>query len=224
MITPKICIAIGKGGYRDCDISEIEQYISEERMARAKRYFQRRDRDNCKVAYFLLRYELLKYYGIREMPAVSKEKNGKPYFDELPVFFNISHSASGVCCGISGEKIGVDIQYRENRYENILESTMAVGEIELIKGSETPQDEFTRFWTLKESIVKYRGTGIGDKIESIDFSGYEKGVFSHDGAVFRTEWYDGYCVSSCTAEHAPEFIIKELAEYIEEFKVMYDKT
>ena len=224
MIIPKVCIAIGNEGFDEKDIAEITPFVSKERMERAGRYLRQIDRNNSIVSYFLLRYELLKYYGIREVPAISKEKYGKPFFEDTPVFFNISHSASGVCCGISDEKIGVDIQYRENRYENILESTMADGEIELIKGSETPQDEFTRFWTLKESIVKYRGTGIGDKIESIDFSGYEKGVFSHDGAVFRTEWYDGYCVSSCTAEHAPDFIIKELAEYIEEFKVMYDKT
>ena len=218
MITPKICIAIGKGGYRDCDISEIEQYISEERMARAKRYFQRRDRDNCKVAYFLLRYELLKYYGIREMPAVSKEKNGKPYFDELPVFFNISHSDNAVCCGIADEKIGVDIQSIVEKYENILESTMSEGESSPILSSASPQKEFTRFWTLKESVVKYRGTGIGDNIQDIDFSAYLSGKFTREGLAFRTEWYGDYCVSSCTAEDEPEFIIRELSEYIEEFK------
>lgn len=218
MITPKICIAIGNGGFREEDVSGIRQYVSEERLNRAARYYQQRDRDNCIVSYFLLRYGLMKYYGIHEVPAVSKEERGKPYFADPSVFFNISHSDTAVCCGIADENIGVDIQSVEVNYENIIKNTMSEAEAAIIMEAPCPNDEFTRFWTLKESIVKYRGTGIGDNIQDIDFSAFKHGTFVRDGLVFRSEWHDGYCISACTEKNEPEFIIRELSEYIEEFR------
>lgn len=218
MITPKVCIAIGNGGFREEDISAVAQYISEERMKRAGRYYQQRDRDNCIVSYFLLRYGLMKYYGISEVPAVSKEEHEKPYFEDSSVFFNISHSDTAVCCGIADENIGVDIQSREVNYENIVKSTMSEAEAAVINSSPRPNEEFTRFWTLKESIVKYRGTGIGDNIQDIDFSASEVGTFLHGGLIFRSEWHEGYCISACTEKNEPEFIIRDLSEYIEEFR------
>ncbi len=215
---PEVCIAIGDGGFSDSDIGEITRFVSAERLKRAERYMQRRDRNNCIVSYFLLRYELLKYCGISEVPPMEQDKYGKPYFKDMPLFFNISHSDEGVCCGIAAENIGVDIQSMERRYENILKNTMSANEIELITGSAAPHEEFTRLWTLKESIVKYRGTGIGDHIEQIDFSACSGDKFIHDGLIFRSERYGEYYVSACTSEREPEFVKKELSEYISEYQ------
>ena len=39
---------------------------------------------------------------------------GKPYFQDIPVFFNLSHSEDYVCCVFSGQEVGVDIQYRKS--------------------------------------------------------------------------------------------------------------
>lgn len=195
----------------------ITGYIPPQRINKANRYLRSIDRNNSIISYFLLIYGLLKDYGIHNIPRIAVGRYGKPYFENSGISFSISHSDSGVCCGISDCGIGADIQDINIDFEGLTDMVMSQKERDIIIHSDEPAFEFVRFWTLKESICKYHGTGINDDLKKIDFSGFEDNVFMHSGLMFRSEKYSKFCVSACSENISPTFITKTLEQYIDEF-------
>ena len=50
-------------------------------------------------------------YGIEELPEISFEKYGKPYFLNYPkIHFNISHCDKAVTCILSKRPVGIDVE------------------------------------------------------------------------------------------------------------------
>ena len=137
---------------------------------------------------------------------MSAGEYGRPYFPGSSIQFSMSHSDRGVCCGIADCNIGADIQDTDIKYHEIIDLVMSGKEKEIISASAFPQSEFARFWTLKESMLKFRGTGINDGLKSIDFSASAGERFTYDGLIFRSEKNSSFCVSTCTDSIFPEFI------------------
>ncbi len=98
------------------------------------------------------------------------------------IFFNISHSGSMAVLALSGSEVGVDIEEVRHFKDNLVNYTFNEDEIELAakmsacmnietninSQSKDERNEpghncdpvFTRLWTMKESVMKYTGTGI----------------------------------------------------------------
>ncbi|QHI71238.1 4'-phosphopantetheinyl transferase family protein [Aminipila terrae] len=117
----------------------------------------------------LLRKALKDYSGNAYTGIVIKrEKYGKPYFENIPVQFSISHSGQIWVCLMADFNVGIDIQFYKNlKYEKIAERFFTENEIEYIhqKGI----DGFFQVWTRKEAYVKYTGNGFANEGFS-DFS------------------------------------------------------
>lgn len=224
MIQPTVYIFNNELNIGNEEIALIASHLPPERLAKAGRYLRAVDRNNCIISYFLLLYGLVENYGIKTIPETAVGAYGKPYFINTDISFSISHCDSGVCCGISDCSIGVDIQDTDIEFEEILDIAMSQREREIITHSDAPAEAFARFWSLKECICKYRGTGINDDLNTIDFSDADGKVFSYNGAVFRFENRDNFCISSCSENQAPVFIERDLEQYIHRFLQMYHKN
>ncbi|MCM1231338.1 MAG: 4'-phosphopantetheinyl transferase superfamily protein [Ruminococcus flavefaciens] len=198
-------------------ISFISHVLPRFRIMKSDRYMRSVDKNNCIISYFLLMYGILKDYGIKTVPEIVLGEYGKPYFADSNICFSISHSDTGVCCGIAECNIGTDIQDINVKFDEIVDMVMTAREKEQIFSSDVPAVEFARFWTLKESICKYYGTGINDRLNRIDFSGRTENVFSYNGLLFRTEKSKDYCISACSKNGFPVFVTKTLEQYIEEY-------
>ena len=222
MNKPVVYIIIKHTETDEKNIRRISGYLPEYRLEKAEKYFRLSDRNNCIISYFLLMYGLEKNFGIRKLPAISADTYGKPYFPDCDISFSISHCDTGVCCGIARNTIGADIQSRVTDFEDILGTVMSSGEIELICGAKSPDTEFAKYWSLKESIVKYRGTGINDELDKFDFSKCVGREFVYNGLMFRTEIMDGCCISACSGENAPVFVNRSIEEYIDEFLSLHN--
>ena len=104
-------------------------------------------------AYSLLYYGLRQEYQI-EMPSVSADEAGRPYFPERPeLSFSISHSRGRILCAISDTtRLGADIESRERRVPP-----------ELIQRLTTEREredfDFLELWVLRESFFKLTGEG-----------------------------------------------------------------
>lgn len=91
------------------------------------------------------------------------------------VSFNIAHSAGLVVCAISHDgAVGVDVEHRMRPPvdERMVRRYCAPGEVEDIErhGPSAWQDQFLKYWTLKEAYLKARGLGIAVHLSDLSFT------------------------------------------------------
>lgn len=121
-------------------------------------------------------------------------KNGKPYFESLPYYFNISHSGNMIICAVSDEEIGCDIEKHRPFSPSVAGKYFSPEEIAFAEGSPAA---FTRLWVLKESLVKLKGAGLKE-IENAVFN-FTDGKPSLEGYSFFEFEKEGYSAAVCTA-------------------------
>ena len=95
-----------------------------------------------------------------------RNENGKPYFENSAIQFNISHSRGVVACAItdSGE-IGIDIEASDlppERANGIMSRFFSQAEREMMAGDITA---FKRAWTRKEAAAKMQGVALADYLK-----------------------------------------------------------
>lgn len=95
-------------------------------------------------------------------------KNGKPFIQGYPFFFNLSHSGAYVVCAVSDREIGVDIQeHRCGDVEKIATRFFAPMEIQALSQCDEQgrKEKFFDMWAAKEAYGKYTGEGIAESLE-----------------------------------------------------------
>ncbi len=106
-------------------------------------------------------------YGKREKPYLIGHEN---------IFFNLSHSGNMAAFGISDREIGVDIEKEKEFRPTLINYVFNDGDKELAKEliksiGLSDEQVYTRLWTVKESIMKYTGIGIGLEPKKIELYG-----------------------------------------------------
>ena len=95
-------------------------------------------------------------------------EHGKPYLPDYPeVHFNLSHSGNRVMCIVSDHEVGCDVEKIDPRPASMIIRCLAQEEQETAKRS---PEHFFRIWTLKESILKLSGMGLGIELRSFAVS------------------------------------------------------
>ena len=180
-------------------------FLSENRREKFEKLKQKRDKENCVISYLLLR-KALKDFGIENFETEIGE-NGKPFLkDNKNIFFNISHTDGGVAVVADESPVGIDIQDILSVREGVVERCFSESEKELISKSTSPEKEFTRLWTLKESAVKFSGETVAF-LKNYCFENDEKS-FEKYGRNFTTFERKNLFVSVCGAREFSE--IKEI--------------
>lgn len=156
--------------------SEYEKWFSlmtKEKQDRVSRYkdFERR---KCSVAGEKLVKEYIgKSLNISpEALVVLANKNGKPYIENCPIHFNISHCENTLIYAFSDKEIGIDIEKIRPISHSVLNRFFSTEEQEFVLGKASNESEsedyykpqilenFYRIYTLKEAICKKSGIGI----------------------------------------------------------------
>ena len=86
-------------------------------------------------------------------------EHGKPYWSVGP-YFSISHCKHAIAVAVDFQPVGVDIESIRHADQDLLIRVMRAREQQDIADADEPDRAFTRIWTQKEAIVKWRGTGI----------------------------------------------------------------
>ena len=131
--------------------------VSEQRREQALRYKHTLGQFCCLKSWLML-YELLDE-GMRGlMDEWEYNEHGKPFLHRTPytVHFSISHCKEGIAVAVNDKPIGVDIEAIRHADAELIARTMNEKEQQQIHSDR----DFTRLWTQKEAIVKWRGTGI----------------------------------------------------------------
>jgi len=122
------------------------------------------DRKLSASAYLLLVYGLKNEGVFHALPEFCYSPEGKPFLTNYPsVYFNLSHCHDAVICCISDSEVGVDIETVGQYDDELSKAICNDEEYQWVTASSDMVQRakrFTSLWTQKESIVKWRGTGI----------------------------------------------------------------
>lgn len=131
-------------------------------------------------------------------------EKGKPYFENIPLFFSLSHSGEYVLCAVSGRELGADIQKIQSAdVLKLAKRFFSESECRILEGCESHRERqrlFFGFWTRKEAYGKLTGEGIAATLREDMRSTDEKRDM---------EWVDvsppeGYALAVCrlTGKHS----------------------
>ena len=135
------------------------QKLPLELHARAKRYRFESDTYAFVLGRLLLISALEELDKGHLFDRIEIAKNGKPYLEGL--FFNISHTENRVVCAISTKgEVGIDIEkIKPINLQNFV-AFFTKKEMQAIQIASNSLQEFYRFWTRKESIIKALGANL----------------------------------------------------------------
>lgn len=156
--------------YENFCAEKFLKILPENRIKKYNRLKRNSDRDNCVVAYLLLRYAL-RENGIDSFETEVGE-NGKPFLKSEKLFFNISHCAEGVAVVVDTEPVGIDVQEIGGFNEKVAKRFFNESENKKINASPDKAKAFTRIWTLKESAIKCEGKSLAN-LGEFSFGDYE---------------------------------------------------
>lgn len=203
-----------------CDVSELDlskgyRLVSDDRKSKISRFKFDKDKKLSCGAYLLL-LKLLNEENITN-PTFKTEKYGKTYISNYDdIHFNLSHSGKYVACGISDNKIGVDIEYNDPTIDlNIARHYFYNEEYKNIMKSDNPSDEFFKYWVLKESYMKYTGLGFNLELNSFEITvGDEISVKPNDTqlkfSLFDVNEYKLAVANKHKVKQCEEYLINEL--------------
>ena len=175
--------------------AEYEKWFSlmtKEKQERVSRY-KDSERRKCSVAgEMVVKTNIGKALNTSpESLIILTDKNGKPYIENCPIHFNISHCENMLVFAFSDEEIGIDVERIRTISLNILKRFFSEKEQEYVLGHRPTKDDFQkseseeilerfyRVFTLKEAICKKSGIGIkglkdADTLPYLDCSFKEK--------------------------------------------------
>lgn len=165
------------------------------------------------AAYEMLFDVIKQLYGVNaSFDDILTSERGKPYFKDIPLSFNISHSkgiaVSAVTERENGE-VGVDCENIRIYRRNTAARVFSPEERQLIMDSSDINLAYTKLWTLKEAYVKYTGTGLAGHMRDISFSYNNGEILSSDSTAALFTWVnDGVTAVSlcCRRDQTAEFI------------------
>lgn len=205
--------------YWDIDLEKIDssyfehfhQSLSKQNKTRASSFSREKDRNLFVTAHYALDRILQDIFDIN--PHILIDMNGKPYIQDHPIQFNISHTENRVLLGFSHQAIGIDIEKKIelNDLDLLIEHSMHPDEISILNTYDPSQKMqlFYGLWTKKEAIVKAMGIGLGKELNSFSlksihedrsWSAYELTIDGRYSAAVATQ-------STCCSINGYELIL-----------------
>ncbi len=126
-------------------------------------FYRASDAQRSLFGELLVRRMICEKLGMRNGDLViGFEEKGKPFIQDYPIHFNMSHSGVWVVAAVSSAPVGIDIeQMKRNRLE-VARRFFTEPEYKNLMDRPEPErtDYFYTLWTLKESYLKAVGRGL----------------------------------------------------------------
>lgn len=182
------------------------QVISEENREKCLRFKFKEDALRTLYGELMVRHVLHKHFSLKnEDIKIVRSDNGKPFIKGCPIHFNISHAGDFVVCAFSEQEVGIDIEKIKKIDLDIAKRFFCQSEYEdLLAQNPTKQlDYFYSLWTLKESYLKWLGSGMSIPLDSFCFKVADTGISCLDNIRKVTPFFKqfsitGYKLSLCS--------------------------
>ena len=164
----KIYFVDGIDAFDDSLIEKCMSFFPEWRKDKMLNYKFLKGKVQCALAYLLLIHALRKEGIFVDMPEFSYGEHGKPFLKNYPNwYFNISHCKNAVCCVLSQEEVGIDIEEIKEYKESLAAYVSNDSELNALHNSDNQADDFYKLWTRKEAVFKLLGSGITNDIKNV---------------------------------------------------------
>ena len=118
------------------------------------------------------------------MPEISITDRGKPYFENSPIFFSISHTKHHVFCVLSDHPVGIDAEETDRAIRlELAEKILSPWEKDCYEKAENRQKALLRLWVLKEAAAKCSGEGLRGYPKDTDFSPDDPRIREINGCI-----------------------------------------
>ena len=115
--------------------------------------------------------EMYRHYVGEELPPIQVTGRGKPYFEDSPWRFSISHSKRHVFCALSQTPIGIDGEELDRKLNpKLAEKILSDPEREEYEQASDRNLALLKFWVLKEAQAKCTGEGLKGYPNHTNFS------------------------------------------------------
>lgn len=188
------------GYISDEQLKKMTLHIPAWYRKKIERYRAKESRKQRILVYMLFRYCIIQEYGLDENWEFSYGKYGKPYIEGEDIHFNFSHTKSAIACVVSRTPVGIDVQDIVTDYQRIIHKVCTRKEIRWLESVPDSQRSFTRLWSLKEAFVKYKGTGIWDYLDQVDFASMVGGVWKQENCYYYAIEEKNYMIAVCSEE------------------------
>lgn len=183
-------------------VSEYTYALDTDRQNRIAQYAGSADKQRSFGAGMALLYAWRMQYKDRVMPQTARDENGKPYFVGERISFCLSHSGKYAACVLAGkpdQELGLDIQEPRTVRDGVTARFFSEGENEQVRAGV----DACLIWSRKESLAKYRGSGLRGDLRLLDTAGKTEYIWScrtADGMahIWSCRTADDYAVSVCT--------------------------
>lgn len=115
-------------------------------------------------------HDKLKSLLSRHIPApfdILRTENGKPYIENDPVFFSLSHSGEKGLIAISDRPVGVDLEVEKSR--SLLHVLSRFSERE--RAEISSDRDFLLHWTAREAFIKMKGATLAQCFGKLEYFG-----------------------------------------------------
>ena len=208
-------------------MNALLHFISKENREKCYRFRFREDALRTLYGESIVRYVLSRQLSIKNCDIeLLKNEAGKPYIKDCPIHFNVSHAGDFVVCAFSEQEVGIDIEQVKEVGLNIAKRFFCQREYEdlLAQKKADRLDYFFTLWTLKESYIKWLGTGLSTPLDSFYFTITEGRISCIDEnrkitPFFKQYFLEGYKLSICSMicdfpDKIKKFNIEALFRYL----------
>lgn len=150
------------------------------------------------VSSLLARLEAMPFLPLRYRYG----SRGKPYLQEYPFYFSLSHSGDYVLCVLSGQEVGADIQqHRKCDTKRLAERFFSEQEKVFLEQARQRgcrgEELFFYLWARKEAFGKLTGGGIGDTAGADMLPGEERIPEGRRLVWEEISAIQGYSIAAC---------------------------
>ncbi len=183
---------------RDDTVTRALPHLDDVRRKRVARLRLPLKRAQC-VAAGLLLTRLLGKDGVA--PHLAYSEHGKPSLAEDNAFcFSLSHTDRWVFCAVSTHAVGLDAQVERAVSPRLMSRTLSAQEANWVSEETVPR--FIRLWTMKETYLKYTGTGLSVPLRTVEIAVPPAPHWDEQNKVY---WHfpafdDGISVTVCGEE------------------------
>lgn len=152
----------------DDKFSELHNRLPSRLKERNDKFCRWQDKHANLFGKLLLQESLYQFgYDKNCLDNLQLDKNNRPYVSGN-IDFNISHSDKYVVCASGkGVRLGVDIEKIKEIDLNNFHDTMTKAQWKEIHTSNHPINTFYKYWSIKESVIKADGRGLGIPMKEI---------------------------------------------------------